>query len=189
MSDGSPHIAELGHVGLRCFDLDQQVAFYRDVLGLTVTDKDEALGLYFLSSRPEIEHHEFVLTRDRVAPRGAKLIQQISFRCPELSDVIEYFKRFRDAGVEFHQIVSHGTAVSVYFFDPEGNRTEVYWATGLDARQPFVMNIDLDQSEEAILAEVSAAVEKHGKDGTVDPTFSQWAQSFATAPVESTPNS
>jgi catechol 2,3-dioxygenase-like lactoylglutathione lyase family enzyme len=61
--DSSPRIAGLGHVGIFVNDLDRSRAFDRDVLGLTVTDNDEANGMIFLSSRPDEEHHEFLICR------------------------------------------------------------------------------------------------------------------------------
>jgi catechol 2,3-dioxygenase-like lactoylglutathione lyase family enzyme len=41
----SPSIARLGHVGLHVRDLETQKAFYRDILGLTVSDEDPEMGL------------------------------------------------------------------------------------------------------------------------------------------------
>ena len=65
----TPRIASLGHVGIFVEDVDRSLAFYRDLLGLTLTDADEANGMYFLSSRPGEEHHEFLVCRGRTAPR------------------------------------------------------------------------------------------------------------------------
>ena len=44
--------------------------FYTRVMGLTVTDEDEDLDIVFFSSRPDEEHHEFVLQSGRTAPAG-----------------------------------------------------------------------------------------------------------------------
>ena len=60
-----PRISGLGHVGVFVEDVDRSLAFYRDLLGLTLTDADEANGMYFLSSRPDEEHHEFLVCRGR----------------------------------------------------------------------------------------------------------------------------
>jgi len=59
----------------------------------------------------------------------------------------------------------------VYFFDPEGNRCEVYWPTGLAARQPFLDAIDLTQPAEAIMARVQELVADHGATGYVDTSM------------------
>jgi catechol-2,3-dioxygenase len=164
-------IAKLGHVGIHCNDLEATKAFYRDIVGLTVTDDDPERGMAFLSSQPEHEHHELVLMRGRDVPAGAMMLQQISFRCNTLADVLQYFARFKAERVQFDMVVTHGNAVGIYFFDPEGNRCEVYWPTGLAARQPFLDVIDLTQPPEAIMARVQALVADHGATGYVDTSM------------------
>lgn len=163
-----PSIARLGHVGIHCDDLLAQMAFYRDVLGLQVTDQDVDVGLIFLSSRPQEEHHELVLAAGRSGPSDARILQQVSFRCDSLEDVREYYRRFKERGVKFDMIVTHGNAVGIYFYDPEGNRCEVYWATGLTAKQPYLESVDLERSADEIIADVTASVEQFGVDGHVD---------------------
>jgi catechol 2,3-dioxygenase-like lactoylglutathione lyase family enzyme len=167
----TPRIASLGHVGIFVEDVERSLVFYRDLLGLYVTDADVANGMYFLSSRPDEEHHEFLICRGRTAPRDARLIQQVSFRCATFEDVIAYWQRFKAAGVIFDRIVSHGNAVGVYFFDPDGNRCEVYWPTGLQARQTFLAPIDLSRPVADLLSDIKACVEAYGSTGYVDPVL------------------
>jgi catechol-2,3-dioxygenase len=171
---GRPRIAELGHVGIRCTDIERQLAFYTEVLGLTLTDHDETLGIWFLSSRPDVEHHEVLLARGRDVPPGVRLIQQISFRCEHLEDVVGFYRRFKEHGVRLDMVVSHGNAVGVYFFDPEGNRCEVYWRTGLRARQPFVQHIDLDTPAEQLVAAIQRSTEQHEGTGFQEPSYVAW---------------
>jgi catechol 2,3-dioxygenase-like lactoylglutathione lyase family enzyme len=166
-----PRIAALGHVGIFVDDVERSLAFYRDLLGLTVTDADQNNGMYFMSARPDEEHHEFLICKGRTAPGNARLIQQVSFRCASLEDVIAYWERLRDAGVEFDRIVSHGNAVGVYFFDPDRNRCEVYWPTGLQARQTFLAQIDLARPVAELMAEIKASVNEYGATGYVDPVL------------------
>jgi catechol 2,3-dioxygenase-like lactoylglutathione lyase family enzyme len=166
-----PRIASLGHVGIFVEDVERSLAFYRDLLGLTVTDADVENGLYFLSARPDEEHHEFLICRGRSAPRDARLLQQVSFRCATLEDVVAYWERFKAAGVVFDRVVSHGNAVGMYFFDPDGNRCEVYWPTGLQARQTFLAQIDLSRPVDELLGEIKRYVDRYGGTGYVDPVL------------------
>ena len=166
-----PSIERLGHVGIHVSDLDRSVHFYRDVLGLTVTDQDLNAGMVFMSARPEVEHHELLLCRGRTAPRDTMLVQQISFRCGSLEDVQGYYRRLRENQVPIDMTVSHGNAVAAYFYDPDGNRCEVYWGTGLEARQPYLVAVDLDKPAEALMAEVKESVAKYADTGYVDPRF------------------
>lgn len=182
-----PRIAELGHVGVRCYDVDAQLDFYTRVLGLTVTDHDDALGIHFLSARPESEHHEVLLASGRTVPADGALIQQISFRCPTLDDVIGFYRRLRDEHTRFDMVVSHGNAVGVYFFDPEGNRCEVYWQTGLQARQPFIQHIDLDTDPQELVDSIRSSVEAFGADGFTEKSYVDWVrQTGNPVPQQST---
>ena len=49
--------------------------------------------------------------------------------------------------------MTHGNAFGIYFFDPEGNRNEVYLRIERDVRQPFRKSLDLDQDYDQILAQ------------------------------------
>jgi hypothetical protein len=77
----------------------------------------------------------------------------------------------REHRVRIDMVVTHGNAIGIYFYDPEGNRCELYWKTGLAARQPFLEAIDLDQPAEAILARVRDLVARYGETGHVDHAF------------------
>lgn len=155
-------VAELGHTGVWVEDLDRMREFYTAMLGLTVTDEDHEKGIVFLSARPDVEHHEFVLARGRVAPPGVKLVQQISWRVDSLDSLLEFHRRFRDAGVDVQQEVTHGNAFGIYFWDPEGNRNEVYVRVPRDVRQPFRKDLNLDQSREDVLAEADRLLAEDG---------------------------
>ncbi|MEK7214490.1 MAG: VOC family protein [Chloroflexota bacterium] len=145
-----PKVTGLGHVGIHVTDLQRSREFYRDMVGLTITDEDLERGMVFMSARPEEEHHEFVLMRGR---EEGKIVQQISFRCASLADVKAYHRLFLERQVPIRSVVSHGNAISIYFADPDGNQVEVYYTNPayLNWRQPFIMPVDLSQPDEAIL--------------------------------------
>ncbi|AON53733.1 VOC family protein [Herbaspirillum seropedicae] len=161
----SEKIAMLGHVGIHVTDMDRSRAFYRDVLKLTITDMDPVSGATFFSSRPEEEHHELLLAPGRTVKRGEVLVQQVSFRCNTLEEVIYFYKRLLEADAEIEQVVTHGNAIGVYFFDPDGNRCEVYWDTGLASKQPFKVAIDLTRSPAEIVQTVQDLVKQYGETG------------------------
>ncbi|MET8767242.1 VOC family protein [Streptomyces sp. NPDC004658] len=154
-------IVELGHTGLWVNDLDRMRDFYTRVLGLTVTDEDAERGIVFLSSRPGEEHHEFVIQRGRTAESGARLTHQISWRIDSLETLVAFHERFRSEGIPVQQEVTHGNAYGIYFFDPEGNRNEVYVRVDRDVRQPFRKTLNLDQP----LAQIEAEAERLLHDG------------------------
>jgi len=167
-------IVELGHVGLWVSDLDRMCDFYVRVLGLALTDRDDDLGMVFLSSRPEVEHHELVLQRGRKELAGEQTVQQLSWRVSGLESLLNYHKRFLQENVFIQQIVTHGNALGIYFFDPEGNRGEVYWATGVEVRQPFRKSLTLDGRPEEILSR--AEVLLHRGDAPYQPILTSPAE-------------
>jgi catechol 2,3-dioxygenase len=46
----------------------------------------------------------------------------------------------------------------MYFFDPEGNRVELYYRTGYPVPQPHGDPIDLTRSDEDLLADAKEAL-------------------------------
>ncbi len=130
------HIIELGHTGIMVGDREACRDFYVNMLDLTVTDEDDERGLVFLSSRPDAEHHELVLQSGRDLHQPST-VQQISWRLGTLEALQEYYARFVSNNVTIDRVITHGNAIGVYFFDPEGNRNEVYVQTGA-RRSPTV---------------------------------------------------
>ena len=151
-----PRVTRLGHTGVYVEDLARMRDFYTRILGLTVTDEDDERGIVFLSSRPDEEHHEFVIMRGRNAPRDARVVQQISWHVGSVDDLLAFHQLLQAEGVQVEREVTHGIALAIYFFDPEGNRIEVYWPTDQRIQQPFGKAIDLDQSAEAVLAQAQS---------------------------------
>ena len=71
-----------------------------------------------------------------------------------IETILDYHRRFQAEGIKVQQEVSHGNAIGIYFFDPEGNRNEVYLRVDRDVRQPFRKTLNLDQDLDDILADV-----------------------------------
>ncbi|MFE9687395.1 VOC family protein [Streptomyces sp. NPDC002701] len=155
-------ITGLGHTGLWVYDLPKMRDFYERVMGLSVTDEDEGLQIVFFSARPDEEHHEFVLQSGRTSPIGDKQQHQISWRVEAIEDLRTFHRRFEEEGVEVQQEVTHGNAFGIYFFDPEGNRNEVYLRIERDVRQPFRKTIDFSRSPEEIYAEAERLLSDGG---------------------------
>jgi len=144
-------VAALGHVGISVADMDTMTRFYTEVLGLTVTDGGgPGARIVFLSADPAREQHEFVLSANPELHANA---QQISFTVASLDDLRELYHAIKARpDCSDMRVTNHGIAIGCYFLDPEKNRIEVYWSTGMDYVQPAVGPIDLDQSNAAILA-------------------------------------
>ncbi|HYB41832.1 MAG TPA: VOC family protein [Candidatus Methylomirabilis sp.] len=147
-------VTGLGHVGIYVRDLERMVAFYRDTMGMQVTKQNWRVGVVFLSADPASVDHEIALMRGRPSGEDPHLINQISMRVDSLDDLRSFHRRLVAEGYRIDAVVNHASAIGCYFFDPEGNRTEVFWVTGRPCWVPTVSPIDIEQPDAAVLAEV-----------------------------------
>jgi len=148
-------VVGLGHVGIYVRDLERMTSFYRDFLGMTITKQAPGRAV-FLSSDPQLVDHEIALMtgRGEDLDKAPQLIQQISLRVPSLDDLRTFKKRILENGYTIDQIVTHLSAIGCYFFDPEGNRTEVFWLTGKPSWIMIGVPIDIDRPDAEIMAEI-----------------------------------
>jgi catechol-2,3-dioxygenase len=152
-----PKVTSLGHLGFYVKDVERSEAFYRDILGLQVSDRSPRGSVFMTAQDRLAEHHELLIAPGR-QDGTANTIQQISFRCASLADVKDFYRLFLERKVPIQRIVTHGNTVSIYFEDPDGNSVEVYWPTRIDVPQPFGKPIDLTKSDEEILAQVKQLI-------------------------------
>jgi len=141
------------HLGIFAVDVNRLADFYKNVLLFFQTDSGQ-LGdadLIFLSRDPR-EHHQLVLVSGRPKDLEFSLINQISFRVPDLTGLRNFYHRLEKVEeVSDLQAVTHGNAISIYFRDPEKNRVEIFMDTPWYCEQPLRELIDLNESEESIM--------------------------------------
>ncbi len=145
---------QFSHIGLYVSDLPRMAGFYKQALRFTQTDAGDlgAVQLVFLSRDPS-EHHQLVLATGRPTDMGFNVVNQISFRVPDLAALRRFHDRLLAHGATDMLPVTHGNAVSLYCRDPEGNRLELFMDTPWYCDQPLREPIDLAQSDAAILAQ------------------------------------
>ena len=152
--------AQLTHFGLYCQDLTGMVEFYQATLGLVQTDGGEYFAggqIVFLSRNPQ-EHHQLVLASGRPEDSGFSPINQISFKVDSLEDLRTFYAQLSKAKVQVQRTISHGNAWSIYFFDPEGNRVELYTPSPWYVSQPFAVPIDLGEPVAKLMADTEVLV-------------------------------
>ncbi len=133
------------HFGMHVRNLESMATFYKDVLGLVETDRGTLNGrdVVFLSRDPD-EHHQVILFSGLAEPPREEIINQISFRVPDLETLIAFHAELSANTVaEDIRPINHGNAWSVYFRDPEQNRIEVYvpspWYILQPCREPLAI--------------------------------------------------
>ena len=88
-----PKVSSLGHVGLLVHDIERSKAFYRDVLGLTVSDESETGTVFMTAQERDQEHHELQLRPGREGSES--IVTQLSFRCGTLAELKAFHRDFR----------------------------------------------------------------------------------------------
>ena len=145
-------VTGLGHIGFYVRDLELMMDFYENFMGMTLT-KVGPLGAFY-SADPEACDHEIALINGRPSLEDPQWIQQISMRVESLDDLRDFKRRILERGFQLDRIVSHASAIGCYFRDPENNPTEVFWLTGHTSWAQVGIPIDIDQSDEAVMADV-----------------------------------
>jgi len=118
----------IGHVHLKVSDLDRSIAFYRDVMGLDVTQHygDQAA---FLSAGGYHHHIGLNTWFSKGGPPAAQLsagLFHVAFLYSDRAALAQAFKSVLDAGVEIEGAADHGVSEAIYFSDPDGNGIEIY---------------------------------------------------------------
>lgn len=124
-ADGSlPTTTQIGRVALRVADLDRELEFYRDVVGLDVRRHERDAATLGAGDEPLLE----LIAAPDAPPRGDDEtgLFHTAFRVPSrggLADVLHRVqKRWRLDGASDHLV-----SEALYFRDPEDNGIEVYW--------------------------------------------------------------
>ena len=137
-------INRIGHVGILVSDFERSFKFYTEVIGCKVTSRHKgADGSETAFMRFDECHHDFVIGTapegvDVTEPQGReRLIQQIAFEVEDREAYLDAIAHLHKHGVKpASKMLVHGPegnggingsgSRSFYFFDPDGNRLEVY---------------------------------------------------------------
>lgn len=150
----------LAHLGIFVSDLARMEEFYTKAFGLIVTDRGVGAvfknELVFLSGAAD-QHHQIVLSTGR-APNSPSTVMQLSFKVASLDELRIMQQRALEHGATEMIGLNHGNAWSIYFYDPELNRIEMYLDTDFHTPQPCGAPLDLTRSDEDILADTQALI-------------------------------
>lgn len=152
----------LAHLGIFVCDLNRMEAFYHSVFGMVVTDRGVGAvfknELVFMSGSAD-QHHQLVLSTGRAAS-SPSTVMQLSFKVKSLDELRQVQALAIGEGASELVGLNHGNAWSIYFYDPELNRVEVYLDTEFHTPQPCADPLDLAMSDAEILAQTRALVER-----------------------------
>jgi catechol 2,3-dioxygenase len=155
MSDAPIHPdVRIGHVHLKVADLERALKFYRDVLGLQVTQK-MGNSAAFLSAGGY--HHHIALNTwesrgGNPPPPGATGLYHVAILYPTRAELADALRRVIRAGISIDGASDHGVSEAIYLRDPDENGVELYFDRPreqwpLDANGALAMvseSLDLD---------------------------------------------
>jgi catechol 2,3-dioxygenase len=118
----------IGHVHLSVADLDRSLAFYRDLLGFSVTSRfgDSAV---FLSAGGY--HHHIALNTwagkgAPPPPAGHAGLFHFAILYPNRKELAAVLRKLTDAGYPLTGTADHGVSEALYLNDPVGIGVELY---------------------------------------------------------------
>lgn len=121
----APPRLRLGAVHLRVRDLERQVAFYADVLGLHLVAEDGATAaLGCVAGTPLV-----VLHGDPAAPArppGTTGLYHLALRLPSRAALGAMVRRVQASGHPLDGFADHNVSEAAYLGDPEANGIELY---------------------------------------------------------------
>jgi catechol 2,3-dioxygenase len=162
-------IKRTGHLVLKVKDLERSKKFFTEVLGLPVVGEAPKAGMLFFSPDVEANHHLLAI---RQAPEGARMpeaddvgMEHVAYELGSFAELQEAYRIFKANDVKLRQVVFHGVAKSIYFYDPDGNMLEVYCNVPPDEYRATVKN------PYGLYGDISAELEgrEPQKPGTVAP--------------------
>jgi catechol 2,3-dioxygenase len=180
-ADYTPNL-QFSHMGFAVSDMVKMEDFYGRVLGFTVTDRGEVMGMNLVfMSRDPLDHHQIILVSGRpdnippFTPQFGSLINQISFRVGSLQGLRELLVVLERENVQSILVANHGIAWSIYCHDPDGNNLELFVDTDWYFPQPFLVPLDLTQSD----ADIHALTEAMCREQPGFEPYADWRKRFA----------
>jgi catechol-2,3-dioxygenase len=119
---------KFAHVVYQTRRFDEMIAWYRDVFEAEVVYENPALA--FLTY--DDEHHRFAFANlDILKPggdsrdeRGEIGVNHVAYTYANVADLMDTYARLKSVKIEPYWPVHHGTTLSLYYADPDGNRME-----------------------------------------------------------------
>lgn len=119
---------KLAHVVYMTRRYDEMIRWYSSVFEASVVHRDPAIA--FLTY--DDEHHRFAFANlDLLKPAGAGPddrgeigVNHVAFTYASVGDLLLTYARLKQVGIEPYWPVHHGTTLSMYYRDPDGNRME-----------------------------------------------------------------
>ena len=118
---------KFAHVVYQTRRFDEMIAWYETVFEARVVHRNPALAFMTYDD----EHHRFAFANldafnpDGGRERGTIGVNHVAYTYAGVGDLLETYARLKSAGIAPYSPIHHGTTLSMYYKDPDGNRMEL----------------------------------------------------------------
>ncbi|GLV55771.1 oxidoreductase [Dictyobacter sp. S3.2.2.5] len=114
------HVAKIGHAAFHTTNLDRLLAYYTDILGLTLTARGSD-GTAYLSCG--IDHHSVILT-----PATENRLHHVAFQLDQSVSLSDAARQLHEAGIESELMsdAQPGIPELLQISDPDSNLIQLY---------------------------------------------------------------
>jgi catechol-2,3-dioxygenase len=120
--------AKFAHVVYMTRRFDEMLDWYRNVFEAEITYENPAFA--FLTY--DDEHHRFAFANlDLLKPGGSRDdrgqigVNHVAYTYAGVGDLLHTYARLKDCRIHPYWPIHHGTTLSLYYQDPDGNRMEL----------------------------------------------------------------
>ena len=142
----------LGHVAIQVDDPEAAATFYVDLFGFQIVGRSSTPitgNMILLTSDRAEEDHVLQLIEKAAA-------EHVAFRVETLADLKYWHQEVKRKNIPVVMAANHGTQVGFFIKDSVGRFVEIYWPTGRTDIEASLTPIDLELSDDEILAAVKA---------------------------------
>ena len=130
---------KFAHIVYRTYQFEKMIHWYQTVLGAKVQHKDPVIAFVTYDE----EHHRVAFFNMSIFdPEGSKTrvdrvgTDHVAYTYTSLRDLLENYDYLKGLGILPYWCLHHGVTISLYYGDPDGNRSEFQvdvYATNEDA--------------------------------------------------------
>jgi len=112
------------HAGLRTTRLGEMVRWYSTVLQADVTFENASIAFLAYDER---NHRLVIINRPGTTEPvpGAAGLDHLAFAYAELDELLSTYRRLRGERITPARTTDHGSSISFYYSDPDGNQVEL----------------------------------------------------------------
>ena len=120
-------VSRVSHVVLNVKDPEASAKWYSEVLGMETMNYSPGIGMAFMSFGT-IDHDIALIKAPEGVETGSPGLSHTALVIDGGEEELkEIYQRVKASGAKIDFLADHGLTKSFYFFDPDGNRLEIFY--------------------------------------------------------------